>query len=297
MNTIIKEISIREIRLDGGTQPRAAINEAVVGEYADAIAAGAAFPLPTVFFDGAEYWLADGFHRLHAHRKLGNEGIRIEQRDGTRRDAVLYSVGSNGAHGLRRTNEDKRKAVSTLLADAEWAAWSDRKIAEACDVTHPFVASVRASLVTVTSEKPAERTYTTKHGTEAAMNTARIAAANSARPAHVQAAKNQLPEPAAVPPIAPVAAPAPADEHAGYEVSEEEIAEAQAYQAEVMALFTRAMESDDPLGVALKENAQLRAENESLRSRLFGLMNEKNEAVRLAKAMRSRLEAIERNAA
>ena len=36
--------------------------------------------------------------------------ISAEMRDGTWRDAVLYSVGANAAHGLPRTNEDKRRA-------------------------------------------------------------------------------------------------------------------------------------------------------------------------------------------
>jgi len=66
-----------------------------------------------------------------------------------------------------RTNADKRKAVTTMLNDAEWAKWSDGAIAKACQVTQPFVSSVRKSLITVMSEEPAERTYTTKQGTTA----------------------------------------------------------------------------------------------------------------------------------
>lgn len=29
-------------------------------------------------------------------------------------------------HEMRRTNEDKRRAVRVLLEDAEWSQWSDR---------------------------------------------------------------------------------------------------------------------------------------------------------------------------
>ena len=93
-------------------------------------------------------------------------------RQGTQRDAILWSVGANASHGMRRTNQDKRRAVMRLLEDAEWKCWSDREIAERCAVTHPFVAELRrgSSLVTDTSE----RTYTTKHGTVATMRTAQI---------------------------------------------------------------------------------------------------------------------------
>jgi hypothetical protein len=67
---------------------------------------------------------------------------------------VLYSVGANAHHGLRRTNADKRRAVEMLLRDEEWRGWSDREIARRCAVTHPFVGKIRdeLSLVTITSE-------------------------------------------------------------------------------------------------------------------------------------------------
>jgi hypothetical protein len=44
------------------------------------------------------------------------------------RDALLYSISFNAAHGLPRTNADKRKAVRLLLADAEWGQWSHRSL-------------------------------------------------------------------------------------------------------------------------------------------------------------------------
>lgn len=175
-------MKLNDIRIDGGTQPRTSINEQVVSDYADAMRAGATFPPLTVFFDGADHWLADGFHRYHAMKPSGAV-VDVDIRRGTRRDAVLFSVGANAAHGLRRTNDDKRKAVQTLLADAEWSAWSDRRIAEACGVGHPLVASLRPrSLESDSSEKPeAARKVKTKHGTETTMKTAGIAASNQQR--------------------------------------------------------------------------------------------------------------------
>jgi hypothetical protein len=56
-----------------------------------------------------------------------------------------------------------------LLKDPEWAAWSDNKIASLCAVTQPFVSKLRSSLITVISEPPTARTYTTKHGTTSSM--------------------------------------------------------------------------------------------------------------------------------
>jgi hypothetical protein len=55
----------------------------------------------------------------------------------------LFSVGANAKHGLKRSPEDKRRAVQKLLADEEWVARSDRWIAEVCKVSHTFVADLR----------------------------------------------------------------------------------------------------------------------------------------------------------
>jgi hypothetical protein len=64
--------------------------------------------------------------------------------EGGRRDAILFAVGANATHGLRRTNADKRRAVLTLLHDPEWRQWSDSEIAHKCRVSRPLVAEMRA---------------------------------------------------------------------------------------------------------------------------------------------------------
>ena len=163
-------IPISAIRLDGGTQSRALLQDGIINEYAAALEDGASFPPVVLFYDGSDHWLADGFHRVRAYLFAGRDTIPADVRQGTRRDAILYSVGANEAHGLRRTNDDKRRAVLTLLNDAEWAMWSDREIARRCNVSDKTVASLRP----VTADFRSERTYTTKHGTTATMNTSAI---------------------------------------------------------------------------------------------------------------------------
>lgn len=56
-------LKISDIIIDGGTQPRAACEASRVDEYASDMKEGAVFPPVDVFYDGAKYWLADGFHR------------------------------------------------------------------------------------------------------------------------------------------------------------------------------------------------------------------------------------------
>lgn len=146
-------ISLEKIIINAGTQSRAKIDENVVAEYADSMKDGASFPPAVVFHDGAEYFLADGFHRYFAAKKCGSPGLACDVREGTLRDAILFSFSANGTHGLRRTAADKRKAVMAMLEDIEWQDWSDREIARQCCVSHPFVAAIRKEIGADKSEK------------------------------------------------------------------------------------------------------------------------------------------------
>jgi hypothetical protein len=173
-------IALSVIRTDGGTQSRVGISDDVVADYATSMSSGATFPKIVVFYDGSEYWLADGFHRLAAFAKVGLSVVEADVQQGTQRDAVLFSLRANSTHGLRRTDADKRQAVTRMLSDSEWSTWSDREIARHCGVSHPFVAKVKADRASVTGNVTSdERTYITKHGTVATMNTAAIGGGRS----------------------------------------------------------------------------------------------------------------------
>jgi hypothetical protein len=141
----IKEVRWCEIRADK-TQSRAKIDPETVHDYADLLRDGVPLPPLIVFFDSEYYWLADGFHRHAAYGNLGSETCPCDVNLGTERDALLYSVGANCEHGLRRTNDDKRHAVELLLADREWSQWSNVMISEKCGVSDWLVADVRRML-------------------------------------------------------------------------------------------------------------------------------------------------------
>ncbi|PSB49538.1 ParB/RepB/Spo0J family partition protein [Chroococcidiopsis sp. CCNUC1] len=142
----MSQIELSLILTDGGTQPRASLNPELINEYAEAMTAGAKFPPAIVFYDGTSYWLADGFHRLEAAKKIESPTIAVDIRQGSRRDAVLHSVGANAIHGLRRSNADKRRAVLTLLGDREWCLWSNREVAKQCGVGEWLVRQLKEEL-------------------------------------------------------------------------------------------------------------------------------------------------------
>lgn len=141
------QIVIERIRIDGNTQSRVELNNDVVRDYAESMKEGAAFPPVTLYFDGADYWLADGFHRYFATKSIGEKTINSVIESGTSRDAVYASLCSNSTHGLRRTNADKRKAVLTIFADEEWSKWSDRVIARELDISNDLVSRMRREIV------------------------------------------------------------------------------------------------------------------------------------------------------
>ena len=119
----------------------------LIERYVDALTAGDAFPPVVVFRDVSDSWLADGFHRVEAACRLGNKTIEAEIHKGGERDAILFAVGANAAHGQNRTGEDKRRAVDMLLSDHEWSTWTDREIARQCRVAQSFVTTRRDRLI------------------------------------------------------------------------------------------------------------------------------------------------------
>lgn len=139
----VHEIAIRNITTDAELQPRAHIDLDVVREYSDAMIEGDEFPPVDVYYDGITYWLADGFHRYKAALKAGMPSIRCRVYQGTKEDALLYSMGANASHGVRRTQEDKRRIVLRMLGHPEWCQWSDAEIARRCRVSPSTVRRYR----------------------------------------------------------------------------------------------------------------------------------------------------------
>lgn len=185
-----KIIKLCEIRLDGGTQPRTEIDQDLVSEYAECLDK---LPPVTVFFDGVKYWLADGFHRFHAHNRANLSEINCIVINGTQRDAILHSVGVNADHGKRRTNEDKRKAVLTLLKDEEWSKWSNRQIAKACKVSPGLVDIIRKDLPTIGTSSQV-RKYIDQKGCESVIDTSNIGKKRNSEPISMpEPTKQQLP--------------------------------------------------------------------------------------------------------
>lgn len=162
----MKTLNLLAIRTDGGTQTRKELNTQAVDEYAELMKEGHQFPPMIVFHDGSDYWLSSGFHRYFANKKNGTVSVEVDLRQGTKKDALLCSLGANKDNGLRPNHADNRYAIEIMLNDPEWSKYTNTVIAKIVGVTSMTVGRVKSSMAEANTLKKstAEKTYTTKNG-------------------------------------------------------------------------------------------------------------------------------------
>ena len=277
-----KTIKIKDIVIDAGTQQREKINDEIVAEYSEAMKCGAQFPAVTVFFNGAEYYLVDGFHRYWAHKSADIENIEADVHEGTKRDARLFSAGVNNTHGIRLTNQDKRKAVLVLIEDEEWSEWSDNKIAKHCKVTQPFVSKIRKEVITVI-------TPINSNGNNDEVATVATSA--------LEPALNRDDDKKLSTEQNTITKNEEESIHAELEHESfsdlDPVAELESAHQEIDRL-TKIIESDDQLSAAMAENKRLTELCRVLEDRARGFQSSENDAVRKAKMWKKKFEDLEK---
>ncbi len=139
-----KDLTLDQIDIYGGTQARLETSDEAIGSYADAMSEGAQFPAIVVFYDGAKYWLADGFHRFLAAQRNNAESILADVHSGARTEALQYALGANATNGIYRSSADKRNAVEIALE--EWPNMSNSVIADMCKVSPDLVRRCRLEM-------------------------------------------------------------------------------------------------------------------------------------------------------
>lgn len=137
-----------------GLQTRVALDEATVQDYTEAMKSGVEFPPVVVFREGVKYYLADGFHRVEAITRTGNDWVKANIVDGGYAEALKYALLANADHGLRRSNADKRHALEMAWENRELLFGgepSNALLAKSCGISERTVASFRAE---VAPQKP-----------------------------------------------------------------------------------------------------------------------------------------------
>ena len=153
----VTTIPIDMVRTDSGTQPRASLDDETLEEYVGLVKKKYKnFPPIEVVYDGSVYHVYDGFHRLEAHRTAKKKEIKASVRQGTLADAQWLSYAANRTNGLRRSNEDKQRAVQAALRHSPER--SDQAIADHVGVDRKTIAGHRKKLeeageIPVTTER------------------------------------------------------------------------------------------------------------------------------------------------
>jgi hypothetical protein len=310
------KLKLIQIRTDGGTQSRAQRDESATADYALALQAGAVLPPVTVFFDGTEYWLADGFHRYFANKRIDRLEIESDIHEGGVRDARLFGLCANQPHGLRRTNEDKRHAVLLLLEDAEWSTWSDRRIAEQLGLSVTFVSATRRPEVAQQRQENRQASVERQAAVAEEGCSPATPEPSAERPQdHGPTADNGDAANDACSPTTPAKLEKPAvPASAGNGDQWQAESELEAARVENIDLrdrlneladnlvdtvaenesMTRVFNAEDKIGAALVEAKRFREQVRILNERVNGLMNEKNEYIRLVKYWKRRAEKAEK---
>ena len=152
-----------------GLQTRDGLAKAVVKDCAETLKAGKSLPPVTVVCvnrpdaDGSVrplYYLVDGYHRKDAAILAGRTTIDAEITEGTFTDAVRLAIKANAAHGLRRTNADKRNALKLAWENRQELFGGDPShdvLAEACEVSKSTARRFRDKIAGVLKEHPCAR--------------------------------------------------------------------------------------------------------------------------------------------
>jgi transposase-like protein len=152
----IREIALSEIDLKHAIQTRRSVNKEKVSEYCERMKAGDQFPPLNLYDVDNVLVTADGIHRRMSAEDAGKTTISCIVTKGTRADALRAALEANTAHGLPRSNKDKRHAVA--LALTEYSEWSDHVIADLVKTSHTFVGKLRKELATNSSSSTGFRT-------------------------------------------------------------------------------------------------------------------------------------------
>ena len=134
------EMRLSAIVLDESIRCRHRLDEARIDKLAEAMRRHEVLPAVEVFGTAERAWLADGWHRVMAARKLGATSIAVRLHPGTRTDAVRLALMANQAeHG--RSLADERRCVEVALREFPQA--SDATIAEMSGIRVESVARYR----------------------------------------------------------------------------------------------------------------------------------------------------------
>jgi excinuclease UvrABC ATPase subunit len=140
-----KLVFIDEIKWKASPRVRETLVAEVVDDYAERYRKGEKLPLPEIaLLEDGTLLCIDGMHRLHAIKKNGGKATQCEVTKLDVDETIKAALASNRAHGLRRSNADKRQCC--VLALSRWPDKSNLALSQLVGVDDKTVNEVRKEL-------------------------------------------------------------------------------------------------------------------------------------------------------
>lgn len=140
-------------------------------------------------------FVADGFHRVEAYKRLGETSIRAEIRKGTFEEALNFAEEANLKHGKMLSAADKKNLLIRRLARGhEWTNTSNREIARQLGVDHKTISNWIDRYNATGENSPVKRAEVT--GADGrTYNTSNIKRANEGRKAEIKPVSDEALKP------------------------------------------------------------------------------------------------------
>lgn len=114
------------------------LNEQIVAAYIQEIEPTRIFSTLKVCFDGTDYWLFDGYHRLEAMKRLGFNTCTVQIFKGSRRDAFRRYIKDKLKCEHRESQNVFKHCLRILSEDEEWSNLDASKLATLFDRKQVF---------------------------------------------------------------------------------------------------------------------------------------------------------------
>jgi hypothetical protein len=139
-------VPLNLIRTDDAIKPRLKLDQRWIEALAKAIRQDCKLPPVVCFYDGDNYWLADGLDRLEAAQLTEQETILVDIRQGSLQDAISYSKSSSQGNKEKRQIVDRFLGLLESMGKEEKEYWSHQNIGRYCCVTSAYVGQRRQQL-------------------------------------------------------------------------------------------------------------------------------------------------------
>lgn len=140
-------------------------------------------------------FVADGFHRMEAYKRLGETSIKAEIRKGSFEEALNFAEEANLKHGKMLSAADKKNLLIRRLARGHgWANTSNREIARQLGVDHKTISNWIDRYNATGENSPVKRAEVT--GADGrTYNTSNIKRANEGRKAEIKPVSDEALKP------------------------------------------------------------------------------------------------------